>query len=135
MSSPCNNIFPKCDAILDQLTHINVILYTILNYLTQSSDCTPNSYLMIWNKHKRYRTFVFKILKTVLHILKWILELKVRKESHNTQTPFIWSPSKIAKEISLIKWERLDQLFARLSSFIQKQFYLSSLNLNTRLLR
>lgn len=55
-----------------------------------------------------------------MHILKWILELKVRKESHNVQAPFIWSPSKNAKEISKIKRERLDQLFARLSFFYAK---------------
>lgn len=60
MSFPCNNIFPKCDAIFRSTDAYKCNTLYHIKLINQSSDCTPNSYLMIWNKYKRYRTFVFK---------------------------------------------------------------------------
>lgn len=59
MTSPCNTIFPKCDAIFDSTDAYKCNTFNSLYNLNQRSECKPNSYPMIWNKDKQYIKFAY----------------------------------------------------------------------------
>lgn len=59
MTSPCNTIFPKCDAIFDSTDAYKCNTFNSLYNLNQRSECKPNSYLMIWNKDEQYIKFAY----------------------------------------------------------------------------